>query len=211
MNSIPNIVLADDHVMLRKGLAALLGNLGYNVLFMVSNGKELIQKIEKGQLPDIVLMDINMPEMDGFEATEYLTTHFPSVNVLALSMLDDEVSVIRMIKNGARGYVLKEAEPMDLKVAIDNVLTRGYHHSDMVTGKLMHSMHDKSGGNTGISEREKEFLKLAATEMTYKQIAVHMHISPRTVDGYREMLFEKLHVKSRTGLVLFAMRQHLVS
>jgi two-component system, NarL family, invasion response regulator UvrY len=203
------VALVDDHVMLRKGLAKMIEVFGYVVLFQCSNGKELIQKLEKDNLPDIVLMDINMPEMDGFEATLWLKMNHPLIQVLALSMYDDENAIIRMIKSGAKGYILKESEPEVLKQAIDSVITNGFFYSEILTGKVVHSIH-KLGDVPELNERQVEFLKFACTEMTYKEIADQMHVSPRTVDGYRDDLFEKLNIKSRVGLVLFAIKNRIV-
>ena len=208
----PTIVLVDDHVLLRNGLASLVTNLGYNVTMECSNGKELTEQLNENNLPDLVLMDINMPEMDGYETTLWLKNNYSEVKVVALSMYDDEQSVIRMIKNGARGYILKDTRPQDLHYALDSVLTKGFYYSDMVTGKFIHSM--KEDKETSIIAKLKpteiEFLKLAATELTYKEIAQKMHVSPRTVDGYRDQLFEKLGVKSRVGLVIFAIKHGIV-
>ncbi|HEY0609087.1 MAG TPA: response regulator transcription factor [Chitinophaga sp.] len=210
------IALVDDHVMLRHGLAMLVTALGYQVLFEASNGKEMISKLDPHKLPDIVLMDINMPEMDGYAATVWLKAHHPSVHVLTLSMYDDESAIIRMLKSGSRGYILKESEPEELKRAINDVFTLGVHYTPRVTGKLLHAI---TAGETpasqiqqllNLNDREIEFLKLACTEMTYKEIADVMHLSPRTIDGYREALFEKLNVKNRVGLVLFAIRHNII-
>jgi two-component system, NarL family, invasion response regulator UvrY len=210
------VALTDDHVLLRNGLAGLVTNLGYTVLFECNNGKDLISKIDKDNPPDLVLMDINMPEMDGYETTLWLKEHYPLVNVLALSMYDDENAIIRMLRNGARGYIMKDADPMELKRAIDDVMTKGVHYSELVTGKLLHSIYkvDEPGNGTkqmlDLNDRELEFLKLASTEMTYKEIAEQMHLSPRTIDGYRDTLFEKLNIKNRVGLVLFAIKHGIV-
>ncbi|MEQ1677152.1 MAG: response regulator transcription factor [Chitinophagaceae bacterium] len=211
------VALADDHVLLRNGLAGLVTNLGYTIQFECSNGKELISKLDKKDLPDIVLMDINMPEMDGYAATLWLKNNYPLIHVLALSMLDDENAIIRMLKNGAKGYVMKGADPLELKHAIDDVMTKGVHYSELVTGKLLHSIYkvDEPGNGTKemleLNEREIEFLKLASTEMTYKEIATKMFLSPRTIDGYRDALFEKLNIKNRVGLVLYAIKHSIVS
>jgi DNA-binding NarL/FixJ family response regulator len=212
MNKDIKIVLVDDHVVLRNGLAGIINKLGYKVLFECSNGKQLMQKLNNSNEPDLVLMDINMPEMDGYQTTLWLQEHYPLVKVLALSMFDDEKAIIRMIRNGARGYILKDTETQELKNAIDSVLSKGFHYSDLVTGRLIHSIvqHDETNNIQDINERESEFLKLACTEMTYKEIANEMHVSPRTIDGYRDDLFEKLNVKSRVGLVLFAIKNGLV-
>lgn len=131
-------------------------------------------------------------------------------------MHDDEDSIIRMLKNGAKGYILKESNPKELQLAIDSIIARGYHYSEIVTGKIIHSIkHLDDLENTTkqmlqLSEREIEFLKLASSEKTYKEIAVQMHLSPRTVDGYRDGLFQKLNIKSRVGLVMFAIKKGIV-
>lgn len=211
------VALVDDHVLLRNGLAALVGTLGYTVLFEADNGKDFLDKLEKNGIPDLVLLDINMPKMDGYETALWLKRNYPDVRVLALSMYDDENAIIRMLKNGARGYILKDSEPLELKTAMDAVFTKGFHYSEMVTGRLIHTLNtmdeesDRNKSLSGLNEREIEFLKLAATEMTYKEIAEQMHLSPRTIDGYRDALFEKLDLKSRVGLVLFAIKHGIVT
>jgi two-component system, NarL family, invasion response regulator UvrY len=212
-----NIVLTDDHILLRNGLAALVKNLGHTVLFEADNGKDFINKLDKKNLPELVLMDINMPEMDGYETALWLKTNHPEVKVLALSMYDNENSIIRMLKSGAKGYILKDSEPAELKAAINAVVSKGYYYSDLVSGKLIHAINklDDEGGELKnlmqLNERETDFLKYACTEMTYKEIADKMFVSPRTIDGYRDALFEKLHVKTRVGLVMYAIKNGVVS
>jgi two-component system, NarL family, invasion response regulator UvrY len=178
-----NIALADDHVLLRKGLASLVQTFGYVVVADVDNGEQLINTIENGAVPEVVLMDINMPVKDGFATTKWLSENKPNVKVLALSMLDDETSVIKMMKCGAKGYIIKDAEPDDLKRAIADVLNKGFFYSEMVTGRLMRSISNNENEKTSsiLSDREIEFLKLACSELTYKEIAVQMHLSPRNI------------------------------
>lgn len=207
------IALADDHVLLRNGLANLLKDLEYEVVFEANDGTELLEKIQNSTVPDIVLMDINMPRMDGYDTTQWLKKNYPEIKVLALSMYDDENAIIRMLRCGAKGYILKDSEPVELKLAIHALLAKGFYHSELVTGKLIHTINhldepDNSSVKNllGLNEREIEFLKLVCTEMTYKEIAEQMCLSPRTIDGYRDALFEKLNVKSRVGLVLFAIK-----
>ena len=208
--------LADDHALLRNGLAQLIQSLGHTVLFEVNNGKELTQKINAGELPDIVLMDINMPEMDGFQATQWLKQQYPDIKVLALSMYDNETAIIRMLKSGARGYILKDSEPGELKAALRALEEKGFYYSDLVSGKLMHAinkMEDENGNLKNLvplNERETDFLTYACTELTYKEIAEKMFLSPRTIDGYRDALFEKLNVKTRVGLVMYAIKNGIV-
>lgn len=210
------IVLVDDHVLLRKGLADLVRNLGFQVLYEANNGKEFCEKLKADDLPNLVLLDINMPQMDGYETSLWLKKNYPDIRILALSMHDDENAVIRMLKNGARGYILKDTEPSELKMAIDAILQKGFYYSEMVTGRLVHSisgMDDESNTSQQLlhlTEREIEFLKLACSEMTYKEIADKMYLSPRTVDGYRDALFQKLEIKTRTGLVIYAIKNGIV-
>ena len=212
------IALADDHTVMRNGLATLLKGLGYEILLEADNGKDLINKINKNNPPDVALLDINMPAMDGYETAAWLKENFPEVKVIALSMYDDEAAIIRMLKNGAKGYVLKDSNISDVRAAIEAVITKGYYHSELVTGKLIHSInHIDAPAHSSIKEllklnnREIEFLKLACTEMSYKQIADKMFLSPRTVEGYRDSLFEKLGAKTRIGLVLFAIKNGIVN
>ena len=205
------IALADDHVLLRNGLASMIRQMGYTVLFEADNGQDLIEKIGSGPGPDLVLMDINMPGMDGHETTAWLKNNRPLIKTLALSMYDDEQIIIRMLANGACGYILKDSEARELKAAIEMVMQQGFYFSELVTGKLLYTVNrmDVTGAGMKLSkltDREIEFLKLACTEMTYRTIAQQMNLSPRTIDGYRDALFEKLHIKTRVGLALYAIK-----
>lgn len=210
-----NIVLVDDHSLLRTGLATLVESLGFTVSFEASNGIELINKLTPDNIPDVVLMDINMPEMDGFQTTRWLKDHYPKINVLVLSMYDNETSIIRMLKCGAKGYILKDSEPAELKAAITAVLTQGYHYSDVVSGKLIHVINQQEAEEKSVkrsvlvTSKEKVFLQYTCSELTYKEIAAKMVVSPRTVDGYRDALFNKLHLKTRVGLVMYAIKNGL--
>jgi two-component system, NarL family, invasion response regulator UvrY len=211
------VALADDHVLLRKGLAGVVDSFGdYEVVFEADNGKHFIEQLAKFGEPSLVLMDINMPEMDGYATAQWIKEHYPLVNVLALSMYDNEAAIIKMFKAGAKGYILKDSEPPELKTALDSIHTKGFYYSELVTGKLIHSINKMNEdetvtGNTAqLNEREKEFLKLACTEMTYKEIAEKMFLSPRTIDGYRDALFEKLNIKTRVGLVMYAIKNEIV-
>ena len=134
------IALADDHVLLRNGLAGLLNELNYEVVFEADNGKQFIEKIKTHTAPQLVLMDINMPEMDGYDTTLWLKKNHPQVKVLALSMFNDENAIIRMMKNGAKGYILKDSSPAELKAALQALETKGFYHSELVTGTLIHTI-----------------------------------------------------------------------
>ena len=211
------LVLTDDHILLRNGLASLVKSLGHTVLFEADNGKQFIEKLDEKNLPEIILLDINMPEMDGFETAQWIKQHHPQIKVLALSMYDNETSIIRMLKCGAKGYILKDSEPAELKAAIEAVISKGYYYSDLVSGKLIHAINSLDDEDSGLknlvrlNDRETDFLKYACTEMTYKEIADKMFVSPRTIDGYRDTLFEKLHVKTRVGLVIYAIKNGIVN
>ena len=213
-----NIVLIDDHILLRKGLCELLNGFAkYNILFEADNGKDFVAKLEPGNLPELVLMDINMPGMDGYETALWLKKTYPEVKILALSMYDNETSIIRMFKAGARGYILKDCDPAELKEAMHAIVTRGFYYSEMITGTLIHSINklDENDhqlkGTARLNEREITFLKLVCTELTYKEIAEKMFLSPRTIDGYRDALFLKLDIKTRVGLVIYAIKNAIVT
>ncbi|MEO7961021.1 MAG: response regulator transcription factor [Ginsengibacter sp.] len=213
-----SVALVDDHTLLRNGLAGLIESFGnYYISFEADDGKDFINQLKPKQLPDIVLMDINMPEMDGYEACSWLKNNHPGVKVLALSMYDNEGAVIRMFKAGAKGYILKDCEPLELKSALDALVTKGFYYSEMVTGKLIHTINtmDEENANAAnviqLNEREINFLKLICSELTYKEIAEKMFLSPRTIDGYRDDLFQKLNAKTRIGLVMYAIRNGIVN
>ena len=212
-----SIALVDDHVLLRNGLANLLQERHYNVLFEADNGKQFIDKLRSHPLPQVVLMDIHMPLMDGYETTLWLKKNHSSVRVLALSMLDDEMAVIRMFKNGAHGYILKDCHPDELETAVRHVLEKGFYHSEGISGKLIKAINHLDENNNAddptaqLNEKETEFLKWSCTDLSYKEIAEKMGVSPRTIDSYRDHLQEKLECKGRIGLAMWAIKHGVVS
>ena len=208
----------DDHALLRSGLASLIRGFGeYDVLFEASDGRDLIRQLKHSRRPDIVLLDINMPDMDGFETACWLKRNCPEIKVLALSMYDTDSSVVRMLKNGAKGYILKDIEATELREALDSIIEKGYYYTDNVTGKLIQTIsvldepEMRARRLLTLNERELEFMKLVCTEWTYKEIADRMYLSPRTIDGYRDALFEKLNVRTRVGLAMYAVKNGIVS
>ena len=208
------VAVADDHSLLRQALAKLINSFeNFTVLFEANNGNEIKAKLGKHIIPDIVLLDVNMPDMDGYETAQWLHTNFPQVKVLALSMFSDENIIIRMLKLGAKGYILKNAEPEELKEALTSVLEKDFYLSEFISGKIVSGLNkdlDRPDDRVTLSEKEKELLRWICSEMTYKDIAGKMFVSPRTLDDYRNNLFEKLKVKTRVGLVLYAIRNRLV-
>jgi two-component system, NarL family, invasion response regulator UvrY len=206
------IAMADDHKLIRQSLADMITTFGgYQIVLQADNGRELTSQIHH-HVPDLVLLDVRMPEMDGFQTATWLQAHYPAIKILALTMMDDDFAIVKMLKAGAKGYVLKDAEPAELKTALYSVVNKGFYFNDMVTGKLVHTVmngevHQGNQHDIKLSAKEEEFLKLVSTELTYKEIAERMFVSPRTIDGYRDGLFEKLNIKSRVGLVLFSLKR----
>lgn len=212
------IAVVDDHTMIRKSLSMLINAFpNCQVILEAGNGLELKEKIEGGVVPDIVLLDIAMPKMDGYETAIWLKEAHPAIKVLVLSTLDSEFHVIRMILKGAKGYVLKDDDPSELMQAFDSLMANECFYNDQVTRKVMknihHLMDEKSllSVFANITDREMHFLKLACSEKSYREIANEMFVSERTVEGYRVALCEKLSIGNRIGLVLFAMKHQLVS
>ena len=211
-----SIAIADDHNLVAEALSDLIQKFdNYDVLFVAGNGRDLLTCLQCGPLPDIALIDLNMPEMDGFETAQQLRQLHPTVRVLALSMTDREEDIVRMIRNGARGYLLKGCRSSELRRALDDVMTRGFYYSEFLTNQLIRSLNapepDTSVAAFKLNGREQNFLKMACSELTYNEIADRMCVSPRTVDGYREVVFQKLSVRTRVGMVMEAVRHGLVS
>ncbi len=210
MNSKIKIALADDHTLFRKGVEELIADWdNMEVVLSECNGAELLKKLTAGNvMPDICILDINMPEMNGFETARAIKATWPHMHILAVSVYDTEFNVISMLRAGAGGYVLKDARPDALKAAIEGLYKNGFHHSELVTGRILHQLlsQTQEANTASLNAKEVEFLKLCCTEMTYREIADIMGVSHRTIDNYRDQLFEKLAIKSRTGLVLYAIR-----
>jgi two-component system invasion response regulator UvrY len=208
------IAIADDHVLVRKALARLINTFeGYAVFFEVDNGTELKKQIIETGLPDIVLMDINMPNGNGYDTTSWLHRNYPIVKVLALSMLSDEEVIIKILRLGAKGYILKTMEPEELKVALDAVMKNDFYLPEIISGKVITGLQhnaDLEKKEIVLNEKERIFLQLLSTEMTYKEIAAKMGVSPRMIDGYKSALCEKFLVKTRVGLVMYAVKNRLI-
>jgi len=212
------VALVDDHSLLRNSLATVINSFEeYKVIFEADNGKDFIHQLDPKKLPEIVLLDINMPEMNGYETAEWIKTNHPSIKILVLSMLDNDGAIIRMLKSGARGYILKDSKPRHLKLVLDEIRDKGFHYNELVSSKMVNYIaNEESKKNQSansfiqLSDREITFLKLACTDKTYKEISEEMYVGARTVEGYRNDLFEKLGVTSRVGLVMYAIKNGLV-
>lgn len=209
-----NLVIVDDHLLVADSLKSLIGMFtGFNVLYNAKNGLDLQHKFNfEKQLPDVILLDVNMPVMNGYETMEWLNKEHPNIKVLALSMDDDEQMVLKMLSKGANGYLLKDIHPETLKVALNEVLEKGYYHSDKVTAALLDSLKPKDEKPTYLlKEKELTFLQFACSELTYNEIAENMNVSPKTVDSYRNDLFKRFKVKNRVGLVIYGLKNKLIS
>jgi two-component system, NarL family, invasion response regulator UvrY len=219
-DQLTKLALIDDHKLFRKGMRSLIdmvSNNNYHVIFEADNGNDLQTKITRENVPDIALLDINMPGMDGFATVKWLTANYPKIKVLVVSMVENEKCVIRMLKLGVKGYLSKDVEPDELRDALEAISNKGFYYTDFITGKLIHSLQNTLNGITetatsvaDLTDREKVFLHLACTELTYHEIAQEMFLSAKTIDGYRNSLFDRFGVRSRTGLALYAVRNGLV-
>lgn len=208
------VAIADDHSLLRNALARLINTFDdYTILFEADNGKVLRTKIMQHIIPDIVLLDVSMPEMDGFETTQWLRKNYPQIKILVLSMMSDEKTIIKMFRLGAKGYLLKNTDPSELKSALDAVMHKNVYLSEFISEKLVSGLHHDAGQDAKeviLNEREREFLRWTCSELSYKEIAEKMSLSPHTVDDYRQSLFNRLKVHSRVGLVMYAIKNGIV-
>lgn len=206
------VAITDDHLLIAKAISSIVdGFTNFEALHESENGKTLQDRMANSRpLPDIVLLDISMPVMDGFATAAWLKETHPEILVMALSVQDDDESLIKMIKAGARGYLHKNVHPAELEKALETLVKKGMYYPDWATSRVFMkmAMPDEKEVTTdiSISEREKEFLQYACTELTYKEIGEKMFCSPRTVESYRDSLFEKLGVKTRVALALFAVK-----
>lgn len=209
-------IIADDHKLFRQGVIFSLAD--YPELENVGeagNGQELITLLKEIR-PDVILMDLKMPEMDGIEATQQIHQQDPDLRILILSMYDDEKFIIHLMEHGAAGYLLKNAEPEEIRNAISAAATNGYYFTDLINRamlkKIVTHQQFKPTFNAQIhfTDREIEVLRLICEEYTAPEIAKTIYLSPRTVEGIRSKLIEKIGVKNTAGLVMYAVRNGLV-
>lgn len=206
------VAIVDDHKLIATAIGSIVNDFSdFEVVYDVENGAELIEKLKIPEnIPSIILLDISMPVMDGFETARWLKKHHPEILVMALSMQDDEQSLFRMINNGAKGFMHKNIHPRELEIALQTLLKEKIYFPGWATEKLYSNLNNPQPVNVtnpfNITPREEEFLKYVCMDLTYKEISEKMSCSHRTVDGYRDSLFTKLGTSSRVGLVLFAVK-----
>lgn len=204
------IGIVDDHQLFSKSLTMLLESFkNFVVTVDVTGGTELQQRLGTiPNIPDIILLDVNMPDMGGVECALWLTEHYPSIKVAALTMNDTDTAVVAMIKAGCCSYLLKNTHPNELERALTEIAEKGYYHSE---SNINFQRLIRAGDNSaGITEAEKKFLQYACSDFTYHHVAMLMNVSDRTVESYRASVFAKLGVQSRTGMAMEALRRGLV-
>jgi two-component system invasion response regulator UvrY len=209
-----HLAYADYYSIVRASISSFITSNGcFSVDIQANNGKELIDKLKGApSLPDICILDINMPVKNGYETIIEAKKMWPEMKFLVLTTLNKEYTIKQMIRNGANGYLLKSCNPDELNRALISIYKTGYYISELTSHQILSLLQE---GDTNplnkISKKELYFLSLCAQDYTYREIANIMHVSPRTVDGYRDELFDKLHVRTRTGLVIFAISIGLFS
>jgi len=204
-----SVVVVDDHFLLSQAIGGLVQDFkNFDVLYLCKNGQELLDKFEDPKnIPDLVLMDIKMPILNGIETAEKLKKNYPRVKVLALSIEEDEYTILKMLRAGAKGYLMKDTKKDILEKALLEVMQNGQYYTNTVSKILMESI--EKNIDTEIKDKELEFIKLACTDMSYKEIAEAMFCSYKTIEGYRDSLYKKLGIKNRIGLVLFAIHHNI--
>jgi DNA-binding NarL/FixJ family response regulator len=210
------VAIADDHQIFRKGvILSLRAYASLKFVLEAENGDELIAGLDAAQ-PDVILMDLRMPGKDGIETTKLVSKKYPNIHILVLTMYEDERFVIHLMENGANGYLLKNADPAEIKKAILEVHNKGYYLNNFVNRLLLKKSHQKLkaipslNNEIQISDKEKQVIRLVCMEYTAQQIAKEMGISPRTVEAIKDRLMERFGVKNSVGLVFFAMKNSLI-
>lgn len=208
-----NIGIVDDHQLFLKSLTVLIESFQkFQIVIDALNGESLMAKLASAEtLPEIILLDVNMPVMDGVKTATAISRKYPLIKSVALSMKDDDTSVINMIRAGCCAYLLKDIHPDELEKALTEIYMKGYYNADVCNINYRRLILQATDDAIFFSEKEITFLKLASSDLTYRQISAQMQLSERTVDGYREALFQKLNVQSRLGMVLEAIKRNLVS
>ena len=206
------IGFADDHTLVRKTVTDLINSFeNYHVRFEAPSGNDLLAQLSASAYPDIIILDIIMKDGNGYETTRNNRLHYPKIKILALSMCVEPDSALRMFKLGARGVLSKNMEPDDLRTALDRIARNEiYFPADSANSIFSDLFGDSARKEVIVNHRELKFLKYLTTDMTYKQIADEMFLSPKTLEDYKSNLCSRLRVKSRAGLVTYAIKNGLI-
>ena len=211
------VIIVDDHKLFRKGMAAMLNSVdGLEMIGEAGNGVELLELLTTTSA-DVILMDLDMPEMDGMEATPKVRALYPEIKILVISMHQEDKFILHLMENGANGYLLKDAEPEEVEEAIFSVVQNGFYFTDHISKVMLTGLVKKEkiiptfNAQINLTQREKDVLDGICQELTTKEIADKLFLSPRTVDGYRNNLMEKIGAKNTAGLVVFAAKNGLLS
>lgn len=211
-----DVVIADDHSLFRKGMRSILSDFeNIASIHEAANGKELIDLLEVAQpTPDVVLLDLNMPIMDGVEATEIIRRDFPDVKIIVLSMQDDERFILHLIEKGINGYLFKNSDPEEVESALEMVMHKKFYFNDEMSELIFEAykekQHRKESEEFTLSDREQEVLYLICKEYTANEIGEALNLSPRTIEGYRRDLIRKTGARNSAGLVMYAIKNNLV-
>jgi DNA-binding NarL/FixJ family response regulator len=210
------VAIADDHKIFRKGvILSLRQYVNLKFVLEAENGQELIEGLAEAD-PDVILMDLRMPQKDGIETTKYVTKHFPNVFIIALTMFEDERFVSHMMEIGANGYLLKSADPSEIKKAIMEVMAKGYYLNNFVNRILLKKSHQKQKvapslqTDISLTDKERDVIKYICMEFTAAEIAQKMEVSSRTVESIKDRLMERFGSKNTAGLVFFAVKNNLI-
>lgn len=206
------LAIIEDHNIMRKGLVEIISNFG-NLTFAIEaeNGKDFIEKCKQTErLPEICIVDIKMPEMDGFQLVQYLKTNFPEMKILVLTTYDEEYFLIKMIKLGVNGYLLKDCHPEELKSALLAISKNSYFYNNIFSKRLQQLVETNFIKLPNITENEKSFLEICGEDLTYSQMAQKLNKTQRSIEGYRDSLFNKFEVNNRASLVLLAIKLGII-
>lgn len=211
------LAIADDYKIYREGIKiGLAKDDRIEVLFEADNGEELLAKIKECE-PDVIIMDLKMPLLDGLEATKYIREHYPAIKVLVVTMYEDEKFIIHLMEHGANGYLVKNSEPEEIHKAIYSVFETGYYFNDLLNKALLKKLTIRQNikptfnNDVDFTERELEVLRLICEEKTAAEIGKEIYLSPRSVEGIRQRLIEKVGVRNSAGLVMFAVKHGIVT
>lgn len=211
MEEVITLGIVEDQVLLRSTLRDFLGKVGFAVAFEVGSANEMINELEKSIAPpNIILIDIKLRDHNGMTAVQYVTQHYPAIMPVAFSMLKCIDAIADMLEAGAVGFISKTVDPLQVVEGLKAVYKGDHIVMDPVNDWTYQSLLRHLNQREKLNDRERSFLKLCSSELTYKEIAAKLCTSPKTIDKYRESVFKKLSVKSRSGLVRYAIQNGLI-